>query len=303
MRRCDICGMAIEGEGRFHAPCLRGLFGVPHAVDIRLSLAEVPIQAQKMAGRMSISGVQPKLSMARKGNTLIPIGSGGQYILKPQTQTYRNLPENEQLCMNIAARLDINMPAHGLFDLTDGTKAYVVRRFDRTMKGERRRCEDFSQILGSTDKYAGSVEQIGKRIRGISEVPGLDAQLLFERVLLSFLIGNGDAHLKNYSMLETDAGALRLSPAYDIVCSKLLIPDEEDSALTINGKHNRIKRDDFYAYAKTLGIPERVRDAILYRMKGIVEIARHDVPGSYLPAEDQQRMLDIVEERWDRIFS
>jgi len=108
---------------------------------------------------------------------------------------------------------------------------------------------------------------------------------------------------KNYSMIETDAGSLRLSPAYDIVCSKLLIPDEEDSALTINGKHNRIKRDDFYALTKTLGIPEKVRDAILYRMKGIVEIAHYDVPDSYLPAEDRKLVLNIVEERWDRIFS
>ncbi|MGA1845260.1 MAG: HipA domain-containing protein [bacterium] len=127
-------------------------------------------------------------------------------------------------------------------------------------------------------------------------------RLLFERVLLSFLIGNGDAHLKNYSMMETDSGGLRLSPAYDIGCSKLLIPGEEDSALTINGKHNRIKRDDFFAFAEHLGIQERVRDTILNRMKRVLEIAQEDVPDSYLPAEDRQRMLDIIGERWGRIF-
>ena len=115
----------------------------------------------------------------------------------------RNLPENENICMNIAAQLEIDVPAHGLFQLKDRSRAYVVKRFDRMPSGEKLRCEDFAQILGQ-DKYRGSVEQVSKRLKGISEFPGLDAQFLFERVVLSFLLGNGDSHLKNYSILETE---------------------------------------------------------------------------------------------------
>lgn len=302
MNHCDICGQEISADYRYHTACLRRLLGIPHMIHLQLSLADIPIEAQKMAGKMSISGVQPKLSMARKGNTLIPVQTGGQFILKPQTQSYRNLPENENLCMNIAAQLGIDVPPHGLFDLKDGSKAYIVRRFDRTDKEEKRRCEDFSQILGTNDKYSGSVEQIGRRLKEISDFPGLDAQLLFERVLLFFLLGNGDAHLKNYSILETEDDSLRLSPAYDIACSKLVIPNELDSALTIHGKHNKITLSDFLAFSDFLGISDKVRDKIFQRMKILLEIANNNITNSYLPIEDQENIIQIVEGRWVRIF-
>jgi serine/threonine-protein kinase HipA len=203
--------------------------------------------------------------------------------------------------MNVAAQIGIDVAPHGLFDLRDGSKAYVVRRFDRTDSGERKRCEDFAQILGR-DKYSGSVEQVGRRLKEISLFPGLDAQLLFERVLLSFLLGNGDAHLKNYSVVETEDRALRLSPAYDIVCSKLVIPEELDSALTINGRRNRLRRRDFGALASDLGIPAKAVESILERMGAVRDRVRELIPESWLAPEDQERMLAIVDERWQRIF-
>ncbi len=192
---CDICGRTPERESRYHSACLRRLFGTPSLPVIELTHAEVLARAQEMAGRMSISGVQPKLSMSRQGSRLIPVTDGGLFILKPQTERFPLLPQNENLCMTIAERIGIDVPPHGLFDLRDGSPAYIVRRFDRTPAGQKLRCEDFVQILGEDDKYSGSVERIGKRIRDLSSVPGLDAQLLFERVLLNFLLGNGDAHL------------------------------------------------------------------------------------------------------------
>jgi serine/threonine-protein kinase HipA len=231
----------------------------------------------------------------------VAVESDGRYILKPQTQSFRHLPENENLCMNMAAQLGIEIPPHGLFRLKDETWAYVVRRFDRAPNGEKRRCEDFAQILGK-EKYSGSYEQLGKRLREISEFPGLDAQLFFERVLLSYLIGNGDAHLKNYSVLETDAGRLRLSPAYDIVCSRLLIPREDGCALTINGKHNKVRRRDFAALANCLQIPDKVHAEIMERLESIRVIAGRDVPDSYIPPGDQEQMLQILENRWNRVY-
>lgn len=301
MKRCDMCGLPIEGDAAFHTACARALFGSTSVPTISMTLDDVATEAHRMAGKMSISGVQPKLSVTRRGKQLVAVESEGRYILKPQTQSFRHLPENENLSMNMAAQLGIEVPPHGLFRLKDASWCYVIRRFDRMPGGEKRRCEDFAQILGK-EKYSGSHEQLGKRLREISEFPGLDAQLFYERVLLSYLIGNGDAHLKNYSILETDAGRLRLSPAYDMVCSRLLIPREDDCALTINGKHNKVRRRDFGLLAETLRIPEKAQADIVARLEAIRAIAARDVPDSYLPPDDQAQMLQIIENRWSTIY-
>ncbi len=250
---------------------------------------------------MSISGVQPKLSILRRGSRLIPVTTGGQFILKPQTERFPFLPQNENLCMNIAGLMGINLPPHGLFDLRDGSPAYLVRRFDRTPDGSKKRCEDFAQILGETDKYSGSVEQVGKRIRELSSVPGLDIQLLFERVLLNFLVGNGDAHLKNFSLLETDDGGLRLSPAYDIVCSKVVIPKEEDCALTVNGKHHKIQRNDFERLGQTLKIPPPIAVDIIEKFSQNLPMMLKQVGHSRLPREMQEKVQQVIQERHHRL--
>lgn len=251
---------------------------------------------------MSISGVQPKLSMSRRDSRLMPVTAGGQFILKPQTERFSLLPQNENLCMIIAGRMGIDVPPHGLFDLLDGSPAYIVRRFDRTKDGEKLGCEDFVQILGEDDKYAGSMERIGKKIRELSSVSGLDVQLFFERVLLNFLLGNGDAHLKNFSMLETDAGGLRLSPAYDIVCSKAVIPKETDCALTLNGKSDKITRRDFERFGEALKIPAKpVRDIFEQFSQGF-PMMLEEIQHSRLSAELQDKVRQIIEVRHQRLF-
>jgi serine/threonine-protein kinase HipA len=299
---CDICGKACEGRNPYHPACLRRLFGTPMLPIVALSHGEVLAKAQEMAGRMSISGVQPKLSMSRQGARLIPVTGGGQFILKPQTERFPLLPQNENLCMIIAGRMEIDVPSHGLFDLSDGSPAYVVRRFDRTRDGQKRRCEDFLQILGEDDKYAGSLERIGKKIRELSSVPGLDAQLFFERVLLNFLLGKGDAHLKNFSLLETEDGGLRLSPAYDIVCSKAVIPKEADCALTLNGKSDKITRRDFEKLGEALRIPPKVVTAICERFGRGCPVMLEEISHSRLSADLQEKMRRVIEERRQRLF-
>jgi serine/threonine-protein kinase HipA len=269
---------------------------------IELTHGDVLMKAQEMAGRMSISGVQPKLSMSRQGSRLVPVATGGQFILKPQTERFPLLPQNENLCMNIAGLLEIDTPPHGLFDLHDGSPAYLVRRFDRSPDGKKLRCEDFTQILGEDDKYTGSMERIGKKIRELSAVPGLDVQLFFERVILNFLLGNGDAHLKNLSMLESADGGLRLSPAYDIVCSKVVIPMEADCALTLNGKQNKIGRGDFEQFAATIKIPTKVVGGIFDRFRQGYSLMVGELPQSRLLAEMQDKVRRIMEERHARIF-
>ncbi len=299
---CGICGSKGGKERGYHRACLKSLFGRPTLPEIELTLSDVPLEAQKMAGKMSISGVQPKLIMSLDKGRLVPVSSGGLFILKPQTEAFRSLPENENVCMNIAGQLKITVPPHGLFELADGTGAYIVKRFDRSSTTERKRCEDFSQIL-ELDKYTGSVEQVGRKLMDISEYPGIDAQLFFERVLLNFLVGNGDAHLKNYSILEDENEKLRLSPAYDIVCSKLVIPDEGDSALTISGKHNKITRVDFEKLSTYLSIPDKPAADIFRRISVIKDVAKEKIDCSQLKDEDKETVLEIIEERFYRIYA
>ena len=300
MARCDACGGPIEAGTRNHPACLRKIFGRTSLPRVELGLPEISIRAQEAAGRLSISGVQPKLSMIVKRGALEPVASGGRLILKPQTGTFPSLPENENLCMSIAQVLHITVPPNTIVTLGDGSLAYVVRRFDRGDRGEKRHCEDFSQILGA-DKYSGSIERVARELRKISAVPGLDLQYLFERTLLFFLLGNGDAHLKNISVLHDDDGEVALAPAYDIVSSRLVLPGEEDMALSINGKRNGIDREDLRSFADYCGIPDRVRDDALERFVGAAELIAELVEDSYLDARAREGFIEIVHSRIARL--
>ena len=265
---------------------------------VGFGLADVPQQAQKLAGKFSISGVQPKLSVKldKKQNMLIVVDTGGEFLLKPQQSTYAHIPENEQCCMDIAQDLGIEVPPHCLIFLKDKALAYVVKRFDRH-KGAKFQQEDFVQLLGTNDKYFGSVEQIGRKLREISSAPGYDPQLLFDRVILNFILGNGDAHLKNYAVLYKDGG-IRLAPAFDIVCSRLVIPEEDESAISINGKKNRLAKEDFDKLAEYLNVPMKVRYEKFY---GKFEIMKKIIRASRLSKSDQGKFLDIIKERLRRL--
>ncbi len=275
------------------------MFGENAAPVLRFSLPEISLKAQGLAGKLSISGVQPKLSVKfdKKLGELVPAPEAGEYILKPSPSEFPRLAENEQCCMDIAQAMGIDVPSHCLLPLLDGNCVYVVKRFDRQGAGKIHQ-EDFSQLL-DRDKYAGSVEQVGRKLKDISAVPGLDVQLLFERVVFNFLIGNGDAHLKNYSINYDHAQQIRLSPAYDLVSSKLAIPQEEDeSALAINGKKNKLTRNDFDAAADYLKIPAGVRYEKFAKKSDVMKTV---VRSSNLNQEEQSRFIAIIEARYARI--
>jgi len=277
---------------------LKEMFRAGQIPKISLSLQDIPLKAQDMAGKMSISGVQPKLSLKldKKLGELVIAPTGGEYIFKPQIPAFPHIPENENCCMDIAEALDIDVPLHCLLPLKDGTLAYIVKRFDR--RGEEKiHQEDFYQILEKTDKYLGSLEQIGKKLGEISAVPGLDVQLFFERVVLSFILGNGDAHFKNFSISYHDDG-VRLSPAYDIVSSKLVIPREDDSALTINGKKNNLTHNDFDAFAENLKIPQKVR---YEKFAGKAAIIQQFIQECRLPQDFKMKFIEIVTSRYERL--
>ena len=272
---------------------LKKTFGTDQYPVINFGLKDMPEQAEKMAGKSSISGVQPKIyvNFDKKKNVLVRVDDG-EYILKSQSPRFSNVPENEQCCMDTADEIGINVPPHCLLPLIDKSLAYVVKRFDRK-NGEKINQEDFFQILGPKDKYIGSVEQIGKKLKEISAVPGLDVQLFFERVVFNFIVGNGDAHFKNYSITHYDDGQIRLTPAYDIVCSRLVTKDDE-SALMINGKNNKLERKDFDVLADRFNVPIKVR---YEKFENKFDMIKKMIGSSYLDKEKQKQFIEIVKER------
>ena len=222
---CLICHKTASGD--YHPGCLRTLFGVTWVPEIKFTIENLPDKVSQTAGRMSISGVQIKASVMldEQSKELKIVPQGGTYILKPEPAEYPELPQNENFCMNLAEALKLRVPPHGLLRMADGKLCYVIKRFDRTADGGKIHKEDMAQIMGlSPDtKYTGSLEAVGKVIKENSGNTYNELYEFFQRVVFSFAIGNGDMHLKNWSLIRPLASPAMLAPCYDMVCSKMYI--------------------------------------------------------------------------------
>lgn len=294
-----------ELEGGYHRKCARRLFGTNWTPTIPFTFGDIVIEAQKMVGKISISGVQPKLSvhLDKRRKALEVVEKGGSFILKPQVERFSHLPENENLCMNIAEDLKIDTPPHGLLRFRDGSLCYVIERFDRLNDGTRLPQEDFQQLTGIDDKYSGSMERVGKVLLEHSSAPLLDCIILFERILLFFVLGNGDAHLKNFSLLKKPGLGYRLSPVYDIVNSRLALPlEREEMSLSINGKRNKLRREDFLSFAASMEIPDKTVSTILNRLRKNKDTIKAQIDSSLLSQEERNRFWSIYEERLLRLL-
>lgn len=303
MKNCFCCQKPVEAEGGYHPRCLKRLFDTTRLPALPFGLSDMPRLVIAAEGRMSIPGVQPKLSIRldRETGTMASAGEGGTHILKPANDRFADIPQNENLCMNMAEELGMRVPPHGLFTLADGKSCYIVRRFDREDGGGKTHKETMYQVLGSTDRYAGSLEQIGKAIRAHAANVGLDAVDFFERVLFCFLTGNGDMHMKNWAFLG-QGKAIALAPCYDFVCSRLYIPQEEDSALTLNAKKDKLKRSDFQALAKCLALDGRAAENVFAKLRAAREPLRRMVVASHLRADLRQEFAAILSRRYKRLF-
>ena len=287
------------------ANALRTMFGKAIRPTIAISSNEIAVEAQKLAGKLSISGVQPKLSMSLSGDQLIPVARDGLFILKPQTQDFAELPQNEYLCMSMGQRFGLRIAPCLLLELSDGTPAYIVKRFDRYKRGrriEKLACEDMQQILGGPDKYAGSHEQVAQAVREHCTFIPLELQRLFEITIFNFSIGNGDAHRKNFSLLTSEDGTVALSPAYDLVSSRLAIPNENgELALTVSGKRNRLQRADFLAFADHLAITPDYAEQKIAEMLNLRGEFIQMIAASTLSPELRERLSGILADRLDRL--
>lgn len=310
--RCLYCYQPLQVDtGDFHAACSKKFFGTetpPHLAHSNEKMQEL---AKDIVLRsVTVTGVQPKLSLnidkdpgdPQKSRFTI-VGLWGHFILKPPTPEFPFLPENEDLTMHLARVFGLQTAEHSLIRLESGELAYITKRFDRS--GEKRLpMEDMCQLTETltSDKYHSSMEKIGKCIRSFASRPGLAAISFFEMVLFSYLTGNADMHLKNFSLLTQTDDEIVLAPAYDLVCTKIVIPDDkEESALTINGRKSKLARRDFDALALNLKIPERSMQNIYTRFGEKIKQAEQWIEFSFLPAEVKEGYLQIMHNNRQKI--
>lgn len=277
MEKCLYCYQPLkEGQTDYHPACTRKLFGVKEAPRLPYVRSDIGDLAKKVIrSQTTLTGVQAKLSLdINRGGRDEPsrftiVGLWGRYILKPQTDHYRQLPEIEDLTMHLAEAAKIAVVPHGLIRFADGELCYITRRIDRTKDGGKVAMEDMCQLSERLTeyKYKGSYEQVAKLIRKYSATPQLDLVNFWEVVIFSWITGNADMHLKNFSLYNTGMG-YGLTPAYDLLSTVLVMPeDPEELALTLNGRKRKIRRADFVKAMEASGISEKVIDNIAKKFR------------------------------------
>lgn len=313
MSRCLFCYQPLsEDEQDFHAACSKKIFGqsvpptLPYTGEDLTPQAKLVIQSHK-----AVTGVQAKLSLHITGSPgagtakrFTIAGLWGGFILKPPSTAYPQLPEVEDLTMHLAASAKISTAPHSLIRLASGSLAYITKRIDRTKKGKLA-MEDMCQLTErlTEDKYQGSYEQIAKAIGKYSATPGLDLVNFYELVLFSFLTGNADMHLKNFSLLERPGLGMILSPAYDLLNTSLVNPtDDEEMALTLNGKKRSIVKQDFIAAMTIANLAPKQQENILNKLLNASPQWEEKIDISFLSDAFKPKYKEILRERRKRFW-
>ena len=310
---CLYCYKPLApAEKDFHAACSKKIFGLPVPPQLPYSEDQLEKLAEEVIKLHSaVTGVQPKLSLhISKGDEVNSIkrftivGLWGGYILKPPAPNYPHLPEVEDLTMHLAGIAKIKVVPHSLIRLQSGNLAYITKRIDRVKK-EKLHMEDMCQLTErlTEDKYRGSYEQIAKVIEKYSSTPGLDVVNFFELALFSFLTGNADMHLKNFSLIRQPGMGMVLSAAYDLLATALVNPkDDEDLALTLNGKKKQIRKADFISAFNTLKLDEKQQNNIFKKMEKSKSKWMEQIGNSFLNDEFKAKYKSLLAERLSRLF-
>ena len=302
MNRCPITYEDC-GDQRYSRRGLRLLSRrLTRLEDFPYSAAQQRREAIQRAGKMSIQGVQPKLSAVldiERGSFDI-VESGGRYIIKPQMAEYPEVPENEDLTMKLAAAAGLETPFHGLIHSKDGTLSYVIRRFDRTGRAGRVALEDFAQLLGldRDTKYASSMEQVASVLDRFCTFPAIEKLRLFKLALFNYLTGNEDAHLKNFSLIRRE-NKVELSPGYDLLNSTIVVDSGEELALPLNGKKNRLKREDFVDYfaKERLGLTDKAISRTVRELEGACPLWLDLLGRSFLSDRRKAMYRELLDRR------
>lgn len=301
--RCLITNEPWAGPGPYSPSGLRRL-------DRRLSsLAPLPYTREQLneeaaarAVKMSIQGMQPKVSTVLRANEgrMEIVDSGGRYIVKPPHLVYAELPENEALTMSLAATMEIEVPVHGLLLNADQTRSYFVRRFDRA-GWHKLPVEDFAQLSGASrdTKYDASTERLIEIINQFCTFPALERMKFFHRLLCAFLTGNEDMHLKNWSLI-TRNDKVELSPAYDLLNSTIPHPQRRaETALPLRGKKSNLRANDFWRYlaAERLEFTPALIEQIRARLGAACAGWPAQIEASFLSTEMKARYLALLAQR------
>lgn len=266
------------------------------------------LEARKRADKMSIQGVQPKLSarLDVKGECFEVVDRQGEYILKPQIEQYEQTPENEDLSMRLAKAAGIEVPFHGLVYANDDSLVYFIKRFDRA-KNKKIAVEDFAQLGGMNrdTKYSYSMEKVVKIIEANTTFPMIDKADLFLRVIVNYIIGNEDMHLKNYSLIVNE-NKISLAPAYDFLNTTMALGVNhvrEEIALSLNGKKNNLRKRDLIDYfgEEKLGLPSVVIEQQLKKVWKAQDKWSELIERSFLSKALKEEYRAIIQEKSERL--
>lgn len=300
-----------DGEVDFHAKCSKKLFGSPVPPELPYDESQMSeLALQVVRNQITVTGVQAKISLnitkKEKGTVqkrFTIVGLLGNYILKPPTIDYPQMPEVEDLTMHLAEIAKIRVVPHSLIRLKSGQLAYITKRIDR-LDNRKIHMEDMCQLTErqTEHKYMASHEQVAKAILKYSKNPGLDVINFFELVLFSFLTGNADMHLKNFSIIYDPIIGPVLSPAYDLLATALVNPkDDEDLALNLNGKKKKIKREDFEEAFNTLKLDPKQQANIFAKMEKVKNKWFDCIQESYLSTDFKNQYIQLINDRFNRI--
>lgn len=311
MCNCLYCYRPLlHGEKDMHANCIKKFFGTTTLPVLDYTTEHLEqLAMQIIQEQTSLTGVQPKLSLHLKDHKsdkrLTIVGLRGAYICKPQASQYGMMPEVEDLTMHLAETAGIEVVPHTLMRMGDNTLCYLTRRIDRTPSGEKIAMEDMCQLTErqTEHKYKSSYERIGKAILQYASLPKMDVTNFFELVFFSWLTGNNDMHLKNISLYESEEDVIRMTPAYDLLNAAIINPkDNEELALTLNGRKRKIGRDDFKECAKNLGIEPIVVERLFHKYIGLLPMFEEVIRRSFLSPDLQDRYIFLLKERIGRLI-
>lgn len=312
MAKCLCCYQDLdEGMVDYHPQCAKRFFGTSTVPGFPYRHTEIKELAKEVVrSKTTVTGVQAKLSMdiekLQHESRFTIVGLWGRFILKPQTELYPNLPELEDLTMHLAEVAKIQVVPHTLVRFADDQLCYLTRRVDRTSKGEKIPMEDLCQLSEklTEHKYKGSYEQIAKLILKYSSAPKLDLARFWEVVLFSWVTGNSDMHLKNFSLYSPLSGNYQYTPAYDLLNTLLVMPsDTEELALTLNARKKKIKLQDFTNAMTNSGLDEKVIQNILKKIQ-VAEKPWYDwIDRSFLPQKMKTAYQQMIKARLKRLFN
>ncbi|MFA6915317.1 MAG: HipA domain-containing protein [Parachlamydiales bacterium] len=305
MNRCPIT-YELCGDQKYSPSGLKLLSrSLKHLNDLPYTPLELVQMAAQLTSKLSIQGVQPKLSVILniKNEEFEIVEYGGKYIIKPPHQIYADLPQNEDLTMRLAKSVGIDVPLHGMVYNIDGSLSYFIKRFDRS-NNKKIAIEDFSQLLGydRETKYEASMEKVASVIEKHCTFPLIEKLKLFRLVIFSFLVGNEDMHLKNFSLIRKN-NLVELSPGYDLINTTIAMKTVEELALPLKGKKSNFTKEIFFVYfgIDRLKLPEKVLEDEFLKYKSSQNKWYEIIKSSFLPDAMQKKYINLIVSRWQRL--